>query len=128
MTIYVVFGLAFAFLAAAVFFYLWARRISSDRKGLSTTETLRSVSDYEGRVIWELGRKTTSEGNDPIITRRGFLPKLATSLLALIAGRAAAKGMRISEIERYFSGSEMTHHPGSVTDDQTTMSDHWDVP
>lgn len=88
-------ALAVVFLMIAVGVYVYVRRKPSVQaaRGWELERRRRALhEDFGDGAVWQMGRHTTQATRStipPTITRRGFLPRMAASLLILVAGRNA---------------------------------------
>lgn len=110
MISYIVLAVALGFFLAALSLYLKATRPLSggneeSARSQATTRQRAVLDDFGEDVIWEIGQKKVSM--KPVIdshrgkglTRRGFLPRFALSILVFVAGKMAARAVAGISVE-----------------------------
>ena len=115
--------LAVAGLAGSIAVYLYATRKATRQVATQHEHERRRravISDFGDGAVWQMGQQATNPiGNEvpvsPVATRRGFLPRMAISLLISVAGRreaAAVLGLLLSDASPAQSNNDSVTYQG----------------
>lgn len=123
-------ALAVVFLLIALGFYVYVRSkpsVQAARRWELERRRRALHEDFGDGAVWQMGRHTTQAMRStmpprPTITRRGFLLRMAVSLLILIAGRNAK-----AEASVPASRSKQPEHTDHVDNHSDYHSDHSDT-